>query len=203
MASGDFWTSGEYKQKRYHRGGTTTTAASPAPTSTTLPPPPVVKPAEPYGKIVQTLLPYLSPEDSAALESFHGFAQDNRPVPEQVTGQLRNYYLGRERAQSAIGALQNMKAAGGGKDLGPGYTFLVNAVNLLGQYGGQGGEGMSRQAYSEFSTSLSNLLELAKGNQSLAPYANLVNLFASPTFSAGSLTGYGKNGPVASKKLYT
>lgn len=169
---------------------------------------PVNTPPEPYGKMAEALLPYLSPEDSNVLESFYGFEQPDRAIPTEITGGLRNYYLSKERAGSALTALNNMKTASGRSDLGPGYAFLVNAIGLLNQFGAEGGEGLTRQGYSQFSSAIDSLMQMSQNDASLAPFANLAMMFVNPGFTAGRLVSQSKIGDKtvfgsAHSKLYT
>lgn len=193
-------TTGTATDKRTKKNRSDGTPAPYTPPPTTTPPVPYTNPpstpvAQPYGDIAKTLLPYLSPEDSASLSTFYGFDPTNEPIPTSVTGSLRNYYLSKGRAGAALGALENMKAASGKSDLGPGYTFLTNAIGLLNQFGALGGdEGMNRQSYAQFSTAMNNLLQLAGTDKELTPYANLASLFASPNFTAGPLVSQIKSG---------
>lgn len=197
------------RQKRNSEGNTTSAPSGPsAPPSAPYTNPPSVPVVQPYGDITKALLPYLSPEDSNALETFYGFTEPDRAIPNEITGTLRNYYLSKGRATSALTALDNMKIASKKSDLGPGYTFLTNAIGLLNQFGAQGEDGLTRQAYSQFSSAMDDLFQLANGNEDLAPYANLASMFIYPGFTAGPLVSQSKVGGRTvfgspSSRLYT
>lgn len=148
---------------------------------------------KPIKPIVKAFLPFMSPEDKASQMALYGLGPATpkqqakaalRPPampPLEIGGDVRNAYLSVDRANQALSALQ----ATGAK--GPGVQFLRNAIGLLRTYGSNGGEGMSRAAYSTLATQLSNLITGAKKDSSLSPYVGLSQTFLAPTFSTGEL----------------
>jgi len=140
-----------------------------------VPPAPALTPEEDkFKKTLKAVLPYLSPENRRTMAGEYGFSVPKvSSIPSEITGKIRNVYLGRSRA---VGALSSLKAAqrASGAELGPGYTFLVRAVTLLKQFGGASRiSGMSRESYTRLSTALDGLLQQSKGKSELAKYAGL------------------------------
>ena len=161
-----------------------------------------------YTTIVKTLLPFLSPEDAQALETAYSLPHTDRQAATEITGSLRNYYLGKQRATDALTALENARSAAGNPDMGTGYNYLKNAIGLVNTYGASAeDQGMSRSAYNEYYSKLNALY--GTSDTTVAPYESLAKLFTSPTLAAGPLTPqttlqsgakvYGQ----ANKKLYT
>jgi hypothetical protein len=180
-------------------GGTSTPASAPAPVTTpvtnptttpvTTPVIPVANQPSPYADIAKTLVPYLSPEDWATQAQLYGLPAPTAPIPTQITGEVRNQYMSADRANQALAALENMRTAAGSPDYGPGYEYLKNALGLLSKFGGQGGEGMNRLSYNEFTTALNNLQNSVSGDTTgtYSPYSSLATMFLNPTFTAGEL----------------
>lgn len=171
-------------------------ASTPPPPPSTPTAPTAYNPASPSSsytlpayikKSAKSLLPYLSPEDAKAQAIFYGVNAPSVETPTAVTSGLRNYYLSKQRATNALGALENMRASTGKGNLGPGYTLLRNVIRLLQTYGGDTANGMTRSAYNQFSTELNSMLSQAKGDNALSYYADLAQQFANPSFSAGAL----------------
>lgn len=146
-----------------------------------------------FANVANALLPTLAPEDQRTLATY--LAQNYKDVyggysntqfseaPTEMSAEWRKSFLNPERAQLAVTLLDKMKAASGGADLGAGYDYLKNAVNLMNQF--SSGGVMTREKYQQFSAAVSNLGKNATGN--LAPYGNLAQLFNLPSFSAGPL----------------
>lgn len=188
---------------------------STAPSVSTLPPPPPPSPGTPYPDpvpsavrdAVAAMAPYLSPEDRRTQSALYGLGLATEPAPAEITGGIRNSFLSRERAQSALTALQNMNAESR-TQMGPGYDFLVNVIGLLNEFGGQGGEGMSRDAYTRFNYAVQDLLANASRASVSSSVVDLAGMFALPGFSAGSLVPHRRTGSSvqygeADKNLYT
>lgn len=157
-----------------------------------------------FANVANALLPTLAPEDQRTLASY--LAQNYKDVyggysntqfseaPTEMSAEWRKSFLNPQRAQLAVTLLDKMKAASGGADLGAGYDFLKNAVNLMNQF--TSGGVMTREKYQQFSSAVSDLGKNATGN--LAPYGNLAQLFNLPSFTAGPLVSNTPN-----NKLFT
>lgn len=157
-----------------------------------------------FANMANALLPTLAPEDQRTLATYlaqnykdvyGGYANTQfSPAPTELNAEWRKAFLSPERAQLAVSLLDKMKTASGGADLGAGYDFLKNAVNLMNQFASGGV--MTREQYQQFTNAVSNLGKNATGD--LAPYGNLAQLFNLPSFSAGPLVSNTPN-----KKLFS
>ena len=146
-----------------------------------------------FANMANALLPTLAPEDQRTLASY--LAQNHKDVfggyantqfgeaPTEITDAVRKQYLSPQRAQLAINLLDRMKTASGSTEMGGGYDFLKNAVNLINQFAVDGV--MTREKYGQFTNAVSNLTKNATGD--LSAYGNLAQLFNLPQFTAGSL----------------
>lgn len=160
---------------------------------------------DPFRSIAETIMPYFSPEDQRLMADLYGFNRTNEAIPGQVDSGQRNNYLSQGRAEEALAALSNLNPdiqTGGGA----GYQFLVNALNILRDFGGTEGQ-MNRENYLRFDLATRRLMEEAGGGN-LGQYRDLVNMFSFPTFSAGPLVDVrNSNGaPVfgsANRRLFT
>lgn len=146
-----------------------------------------------FANVANALLPTLAPEDQRTLAAylaqnhkdvFGGYSNTNfGPAPTEITDAVRKQYLSPQRAQLAVNLLDRMKTASGATEMGGGYDFLKNAVNLINQFAVDGV--MTREKYAQFTNAVSNLSKNATGN--LSAYGNLAQLFNLPQFSAGPL----------------
>jgi hypothetical protein len=180
-------------------------------TSAAMPPPPpnpdtavpswwinqaIVNPANPdqqFANAANALLPTLAPEDQRTLATYlatnfkdvyGGYGDVNFGVaPTEMTDAIRKQYLSPQRAQMATSLLDRMKTASGATDMGAGYDFLKNAVNLINQFSTEGV--LTRERYNQFTSALSGLT--GQAGKDLSAYANLAQLFNLPNFSAGPL----------------
>ena len=152
-----------------------------------------------FANVANALLPSLSPEDQRTLANY--LAQNNKDVfggyatadfgaaPTEITDQIRQQYLSPQRAQSALSLLDRMKQASGVANMGAGYDYLKNAVNLINQFTTEGV--MTRERYSQFTSAVANLNKNV--GEGLSSYANLSQLFNLPQFSAGPLISNAPN----------
>jgi hypothetical protein len=157
-----------------------------------------------FANMANAILPTLSPEDQRTLgmylaqnfkDVYGGYANTNfSPAPTEMTGEWRKSFLNPERARLALTLLDKMKTASGGADMGAGYDYLKNAVNLMNQFA-TGGV-MTREKYQQFQNAVAAMQKNAGGN--LGAYANLAQLFNLPSFSAGPLVSNEPN-----KKLFS
>ena len=146
-----------------------------------------------FANMANAILPTLAPEDQRTLASY--LAQNHKDVyggyantqfseaPTEMNAEWRKAFLDPKRAQLAVTLLDKMKTASGSQDMGAGYDYLKNAVNLMNQF--TTGGVMTREKYQQFSSAVSALGKNATGD--LAPYGNLAQLFNLPSFSAGQL----------------
>lgn len=183
-----------------------TITPSPAPTDTagnTLPGA-IFPTIDPFRSIAETIMPFFSPEDQRLMSDLYGFERTNEGIPSQIDAGQRNSYLSRDRAEQALGALGNLnpeiQTSGG-----PGYQFLVNALNILRDFGGEGGQ-MNRENYLRFDMATRRLMEEA--GSGLGQYRDLINMFSFPAFSAGPLVDVRNSNGVpifgsANRRLFT
>src|SRR5690349_17310314 len=115
-----------------------------------------------FANVANALLPTLAPEDQRTLASF--LAQNYKDVyggysntkfndaPTEITDAVRKQYLSPQRAQVALSLLDKMKSASGVQDMGAGYDYLKNAVNLINQFTTDGV--MTRERYQQFTNAV-------------------------------------------------
>lgn len=158
-----------------------------------------------FANIANAILPTLSPEDQRTLgnylatnfkDVYGGYANVDfaKDTPTEMTDAIRSKFLNPQRAQMALSLLDRMKTASGAANMGGGYDFLKNAVNLINQFSQNGA--VTREKYNQFSNAVSGLVQGA--GQDMSAYANLAQLFNLPNFSAGPLVS---NAP--SNRLYS
>jgi len=106
-----------------------------------------------YNMIANALIPFMSPEDRAAVannlyrSNQADFAEyGNIATPKasyQVTTPERDYYTSADRARQATETLNRLRTSTGATvtDLGPGFAYLQRVVDLLNKYGGDPNEG--------------------------------------------------------------
>ena len=160
-------------------------------------------------KVAQALLPYMSPTDAQTQATLFGLNYTPPPtssLPNTINGQVRDQYLSQSRATQALNALAGISGAAPGQtgvnlnNMGPGYTFLTQAIGLLKQYGGaDANNGMSRKNYNAFSSALTDLVNQTKADKSvdeytkILPYINMAQAFLTPNLGGiGSLAGQDK-----------
>jgi hypothetical protein len=146
-----------------------------------------------FANMANAILPTLAPEDQRTLATY--LAQNYKDVyggyantqfgeaPTELNAEWRKAFLNPQRAQLAVSLLDKMKTASGGGDMGAGYDFLKNAVNVMNQF--TTGGVMTREKFAQFQSAVANLGKNASGN--LSAYGNLAQLFNMPSFSAGPL----------------
>lgn len=178
--------------------------ASIPPPTTGGPGPIISNPEASYKAALKAVMPFLSSADVKSQAALY-----NVPIPKNlritgnpvdIGGGLRNQYLSADRAQAALVALTKTGQTG------PGMNFLRNAIGLLKQFGSNTpNQGMSREAYTQLTTQLGALIEGAKKEAKVAPFAQLAQMFLAPSLRGGSLMEQNKNGSygIASRKLFT
>ena len=146
-----------------------------------------------FANMANALLPTLAPEDQRTLATF--LAQNYKDVyggyantqfseaPTEMSADWRKAFLSPDRASLAVSLLDRMKTASGGADMGAGYDYLKQAINMMNQF--TTGGVMTREKYQQFQQAVAALGKNATGP--LAPYGNLGQLFNLPSFSAGPL----------------
>lgn len=148
---------------------------------------------------IRALFPFMSPEDARALAAYYNIKLRGAaaaPVPgTNIPTNVRNTYLSQGRASQALNAVRAMRAGLKPGENTPGLAFLERAVGLLAKYGGTNAiNGMSRQQFTEFNAAIDGLFDLAKGKESITPFAQLASTFLRPSFSAGPLMDVRKVG---------
>ncbi len=124
----------------------------------------------------------------------------------------RQFYLSADRARDAINRLESMRTSQGlsADQLGPGYKFLTQAIDLLSRFGinqAAGEQSLTRAEYEQLQSQLTALTSQAQSDKSLAPYAELASKFINPTVlgefmptsTVSGQTVYG----AANKRLFT
>ena len=172
----------------------------------------------PLDSLTNALLPYMSEEAQRIVGLKLGTTSPNyasyrdaaySKSRDIVNSDTRRQFLSADRAYRAMSSLQNMKNVGGYTDatLGPGYKYLQDIVGTMKRLGGSGSGGMTRAQQSEFRSTVGNISDAYTSDpntaESSAPYSNLTQYFATPSFSAGDL--FGKKPPtvpVRNPRLY-
>ena len=171
-----------------------------------------------YLMMLNTSIPYLSPEDQrnaaaqlyvSAADGFSYYKPDKiGAVIPHTADTIRmsaqtgltpidtEYFSSARRAKDVITALSNMREAtvqGNRWKLGPGYTWLQSLIGTLSSYGGTGPE--ERQSKTQYAAMLGQLDPLLAMGQSqeIGPYANIGRLLASPFFSQAVLGSQKRN----------
>lgn len=155
-----------------------------------------------FANAANAILPTLSPEDAKSLglylatnfkDVYGGYANTTfGPIPSAMNDTIRKSFTSADRAQQAVGLLDKMRAATGKSeaDMGKGYTFLKNAINLLNQFNTTTGP-MTREQYAAFQTAVGNLASQA--GKDISAYSNLAQLFNLPNFTAGPIVSNAAN----------
>lgn len=118
-------------------------------------------------------------------------------IPGELTGEAREYFSGKQRADAAIEALTNAaNAAGKPKRVqkvmdSPGFKFLMGVSKALSQFGSDEGP-MSRKRFTEFLAQVSPLIENAR-NSGMGQYADIAQALAMPFFSQGDVFNYSQD----------
>lgn len=153
-----------------------------------------------FANAANAIMPLLSPEDAMNMgtylatnykDQFGSYANLNLPIPTELTNE-RNQYLSPERAQQAVGMLDRMQQAAGGDQaqFGKGYDFLRNAINLMTKFQSNGSP-MTRERFAQFQNAL-QAIQTGAGKD-ISAYANLAQMFAMPSFTAGPLVSNAAN----------
>ena len=161
-----------------------------------------------YAALMNSLLPFLSPEDQRTIseylytnfpDPFSGYNPQytNFPVPPEVTTEMQDYYTSANYAAQVLGALANFQQAAGaaGGTTGPGVQFLQQLMDVMKDFGGLTGEGQTNFQYESMLAALDPLLGQAASGD-LAVYQELARMLTQPFFSQGALmpTYIGPNG---------
>jgi hypothetical protein len=162
----------------------------------------LISPADALGNIAESMLPYLGEGENVNLASWLKYNQGKEtPSPGAWAGNL----FTQQRAEQATEAIrkaatsQNMTA----EQLGPGFTFLMDTIDLLKRYAGE--DGMSRANYAKMMTEYNAM----NSSGEFGAYSTLAQSFIAPRpgegeneyfprFRLGSQNVYGR----ANKKLF-
>jgi hypothetical protein len=163
--------------------------------------PDVWNPESEYMTLVNSVLPFLSPEDQRAsaqslarmYPEFAGYGADANPgyapPPTEMGSESVNQFLSASRSQQITDALEKMAAASGRKkeEFGPGYSYFKQLAATLGDYGAKGGgEGITRTNYQQLLGQLDPMLAESGGGQ-LGAYGSIAKMLTNPFFTAGQL----------------
>jgi hypothetical protein len=153
------------------------------------------------------LIPLLSPEDqrTVATNLFQSDPEqfalydpellDPAQIPGEITPELRRQFFTGERANDALGALDQLLAASGktAEDFGPGYNYLRSIADTIGGFGlTSGANQLTETQQGQLLAQLDPLLAQGQSD-ALGAFGPLSRSFANPFFSAGALTGTTKN----------
>lgn len=153
-----------------------------------------------FASIVNSLIPFLSPEDQRQMGSYlsrlfpEGFNIYNPErvqytfPQEEVTSADRQRFLSAQHAQRTLEALDKVKAASGKeeKDLGPGYKYVRQIAQAMKDFGGTSEGVQTRRQTRDLFSTLDPLLAESKG-EALGAYGEIARAMTQPFFSAGRL----------------
>jgi hypothetical protein len=162
--------------------------------------PDVWNPESEYMALVNSVLPFLSPEDQRAsaqslarmYPEFAGYGADANPgyapPPTEMDSGAVSQYLSASRSKQIMSALERMVAASGRKkeDFGPGYSYFKQLASTLGSFGGAGESGTTRTQYQQLLGQLDPMLAESGGGQ-LGAYGAIAKMLTNPFFTAGQL----------------
>jgi hypothetical protein len=155
-----------------------------------------------FANAANAILPTLSPEDAKSMglylatnfpDVYGGYANTTfGPIPSEMNSTIRKSFTSQERAGQALSLLERMRSASGKSDadMGKGYQFLKNSINLLTQFNTGKGP-MTREQYAAFQTAVSNLA--GQAGKDISAYGNLAQMFNLPGFTAGPIVSNAAN----------
>jgi len=169
--------------------------------------PDVNNPISNFQTISNLMIPLLSPEDQRTVSSnlFQSdpkqFAQYDptllagATIASQITPEIRQQFFTGKRAETALGAFDELLAISGktSEDFGPGYNFMRTIADQISDFKlTSGATQLSEVQQNQMLAGLDPLLAQTSGDQ-LRAFGPLARSFANPFFSAGALTGKTKN----------
>lgn len=143
-----------------------------------------------FANAANAILPDLSPEDQRQLgtylatnfrDVYGGYANAPfSPIPFDLTNQ-RETYFDPQRARAALERLDRVQQVSGG-EMGRGYDYLRQALNMLNRYSTTG-QPMTREQYELFANAVRDMTSMAGSD--ISAYSNLAQMFNLPGFTAG------------------
>lgn len=153
-----------------------------------------------YATILNSLVPYMSPEDQRYTASVlyrlypAGFGKtydaERTPMeapPAKLTTEERREMVSADRANQMLATLSKVRKLGGAKGAGPGYKFLRQVATAQRDFGAKEGEGQTRQQYSQMAGALDPLIAETKGEK-LSAFSELTRMITQPFYTAGKVT---------------
>lgn len=163
-----------------------------------------------YIALMNSLIPFLSPEDqnyAASVlsrydpETFGGYGEDGIEPPDDLDLQTRDFFRSAWRGREIIDTLNRVAEASGRDpaEFGAGYQFLLELADVLDEFGGGGApskdgpvsvqEHQTRREKLQQLAALDPLMAELQGTE-LAPYGSISRMLTQPFFSAGFVTPY-------------
>jgi len=149
-------------------------------------------------KIAEAIRPFLGTDEQSSVgkwlkENFSGYAGTDgvvTPVEGSKT-EVRNKFFSKTRAQTALSSLEQMRSAMGASEesMGSGYTFLKNTISLLGKYGGDESNGMTRANFTALQKEFEDMASNADQN-----IAQIGRAFLNPTVGGESVMSVMRDG---------
>jgi hypothetical protein len=153
-----------------------------------------------YATMLNSMLPYLSPEDQRYTASvlyrmypdtFGGYNPEttNMPdIPGTVETQERRLMTSAKRAKQLLGTLNMVKQASpAGTEFGPGYAYLRQLASVMRDFGAKRNAGQTRQQYAQMAGALDPLAAETQGSQ-LSAFSELTRMLSQPYYTAGRVT---------------
>ncbi len=151
-----------------------------------------------YAAIVNSIIPYLSPEDQRAAANslaqtlpdvFGGYADVEFEMPPlDVTPAMRQEFTSAARAEGLLNALETMREASTfeKESFGPGFTYFETLAKTLRDFGGTEESPMSRSDIRGLRGALDPLLAQTSADE-LSAFGPISQAIAQPFFSAGDI----------------
>lgn len=153
-----------------------------------------------YATMLNSMLPYLSPEDqrytSSVLyrmypEVFGGYNPETAKMPDipgTMETQERRLMTSAKRAKQLLGTLNMVKQVSpAGTKFGPGYEYLRQLASVMRDFGAKRNAGQTRQQYSQMVGALDPLTAETQGSQ-LSAFSELTRMLSQPYYTAGRVT---------------
>lgn len=152
-----------------------------------------------YATMLNSMLPYMSPEDQRYTASvlyrlypkefsLYNPEKTKMPaIPGELTSDERREMTSRNRAKELLGVLEKVKQVSG-KDakFGPGYNYLRQLGSVMKDFGGKKEDGQTRQQRAQMMGALDPLAAETQGSQ-LSAYSALTRMITQPYYTAGEI----------------
>lgn len=153
-----------------------------------------------YATMLNSMLPYMSPEDQRYTASilyrmypkefglYNPETTKMPTIPGEMTTDERREMTSRRRAKELLGILEKVKQVSGkDAEFGPGYSYLRQLASTMRDFGGKKTAGQTRQQFAQMMAALDPLTAETQGSQ-LSAYSSLTRMLSQPYYTAGRVT---------------